>query len=169
MEQVFGFVKEKLSGAQRRKSAEICGSRLQRLNPCLCCRCRRGWRKRIGLNITGHRTLSLYAALQVKTGPGPRQDGSRLPGRFIGYLTDIVDSNRATKESHIVPDEHSLAQNLSGAGVPPSELAARVLLHAGRLKSRRFVGASMVQRRRQFTTANRPIILCPNQLMCSNL
>src|SRR5580698_10450661 len=61
-----------------------------------------------GFEYYRHGTLSLYAALDVKTGKVHGKTASRhTSADFIGFLTDIVERNRTDKEIHIVLDNLS--------------------------------------------------------------
>jgi transposase len=61
-----------------------------------------------GFEYYRHGTLSLYAALDVKTGKVHGKTASRhTSADFIGFLTEIVERNRAGKEIHIVLDNLS--------------------------------------------------------------
>jgi transposase len=61
-----------------------------------------------GFEYYRHGTLSLYAALDVKTGKVQGKTASRhTSADFIGFLTDIVESTPEPKEIHIVLDNLS--------------------------------------------------------------
>jgi transposase len=61
-----------------------------------------------GFEYYRHGTLSLYAALDVKTGKVQGKTASRHTStEFIGFLTDIVEANPEPKEIHIVLDNLS--------------------------------------------------------------
>jgi transposase len=61
-----------------------------------------------GFEYYRHGTLSLYAALDVKTGKIHGKTTRRhTSADFIAFLTDIVDRNPAGKEIHIVLDNLS--------------------------------------------------------------
>ena len=62
----------------------------------------------LGFEYYRHGTLSLYAALDGKTGRVHGKTARRhTSADFIGFLTDIVDRNTAGKEIHIVLDNLS--------------------------------------------------------------
>jgi transposase len=61
-----------------------------------------------GFEYYRHGTLSLYAALDVKTGKVHGKTASRhTSADFIGFLTDIVERNPTDQEIHIVLDNLS--------------------------------------------------------------
>jgi transposase len=61
-----------------------------------------------GFEYYRHGTLSLYAALDVKTGQVHGKTASRhTSAEFIGFLTEIVQRNPEPKEIHIVLDNLS--------------------------------------------------------------
>lgn len=61
-----------------------------------------------GFEYYRHGTLSLYAALDVKTGKVHGKTADRhTSADFIGFLTDIVERNPTGKEIHIVLDNLS--------------------------------------------------------------
>jgi transposase len=61
-----------------------------------------------GFEYFRHGTLSLYAALDVKTGKVHGKTASRhTSADFIGFLTEIVERNPQPKEIHIVLDNLS--------------------------------------------------------------
>ncbi len=61
-----------------------------------------------GFEYYRHGTLSLYAALDVKTGKVHGKTARRhTSADFIGFMTDIVDRSPAGKEIHIVLDNLS--------------------------------------------------------------
>ncbi len=61
-----------------------------------------------GFEYYRHGTLSLYAALDVKTGKVHGKTGRRHTSTdFIGFLADIVERSPAGKEIHIVLDNLS--------------------------------------------------------------
>jgi transposase len=61
-----------------------------------------------GFEYYRHGTLSLYAALDIKTGKVQGKTASRhTSAEFIGFLTEIVKSNPQPEEIHIVVDNLS--------------------------------------------------------------
>lgn len=73
-----------------------------------CCRCLRGRAEKHGFEYYRHGTLSLYAALDVKTGKVQGKTASRhTSAEFISFLTDVVEQNPAPREIHIVLDNLS--------------------------------------------------------------
>jgi transposase len=61
-----------------------------------------------GFEYYRHGTLSLYAALDVKTGKVQGKTASRhTSAEFISFLTDVVKQNPAPREIHIVLDNLS--------------------------------------------------------------
>jgi DDE superfamily endonuclease len=73
-----------------------------------CCRCRRGERGRHGFEYYRHGTLSLYAALDVKTGKVEGKTARRhTSAQFIAFLTQLLSKTRWAKEIHIVLDNLS--------------------------------------------------------------
>ena len=84
-----------------------------------------------GFEYYRHGTLSLYAALDVKTGQVHGKTARRhTSADFIGFLDDIVERNPAGKEIHIVLDNLSAHKTQAVAGVSRSESASAVSLHA---------------------------------------
>lgn len=64
--------------------------------------------ERHGFEYYRHGTLSLYAALDVKTGKVQGKTASRhTSAEFIAFLTEIVEKNPSPKEIHIVLDNLS--------------------------------------------------------------
>ena len=61
-----------------------------------------------GFEYFRHGTLSLYAALDVKTGKVQGKTAARhTSAEFIGFLTEIVERNPTPKEIHVVLDNLS--------------------------------------------------------------
>jgi hypothetical protein len=74
-----------------------------------------------------HGTLSLYAALNVKTGSVERKTAPRHTStEFVGFLTALLRKAKWAREIHIVLDNFAGAQNASGRAVPcrPSQNTA---------------------------------------------
>src|ERR1700685_1886730 len=64
-----------------------------------------GRAERHGFEYYRHGTLSLYAALEVKTGRVEGKTTRRhTSADFLGFLTDILSKTRGAKEIHIVLD-----------------------------------------------------------------
>ena len=67
-----------------------------------------GRAERYGFEYFRHGTLSLYAALDVKTGRVEGKTARRhTSAEFIGFLTELVDQARWAREIHIVLDNLS--------------------------------------------------------------
>ena len=85
-----------------------------------------GRAERHGFQYYRHGTLSLYAALDVKTG---RVDGKttrrHTSADFIGFLGDLVARTRWAKEIHIVLDNLFGPQNTGRPGVPGADPKVR--------------------------------------------
>ena len=84
--------------------------------------------ERHGFEYYRHGTLSLYAALDVKTGRVQGKTATRhTSAEFIGFLTEIVEKNPLPKEIHIVLD--NLSAHKTGAVRDFLEQNPRVRFH----------------------------------------
>lgn len=84
--------------------------------------------ERHGFEYYRHGTLSLYAALDVKTGRVQGKTAARhTSAEFIGFLTEIVEKNPLPKEIHIVLD--NLSAHKTGAVRDFLEQNPRVRFH----------------------------------------
>ena len=84
--------------------------------------------ERHGFEYYRHGTLSLYAALDVKTGRVQGKTAARhTSAEFIGFLTEIVEKNPLPKEIHIVLD--NLSAHKTGAVRDFLEQNPRVQFH----------------------------------------
>ena len=73
-----------------------------------CCLCPQAGRERHGFEYYRRGTLSLYAALDAKTGKVEGKTTRRhTSSDFIGFLTDVMGKARWAREIHIVLDNLS--------------------------------------------------------------
>jgi transposase len=78
-----------------------------------------GRAERHGFEYYRHGTLSLYAALDVKTGKVQGKTAHRhTSDEFVAFLADLVKRARWAKEIHIVLDNLSAHKTKSGSTVP---------------------------------------------------
>jgi hypothetical protein len=90
-----------------------------------------GRAERDGFEYFRHGTLSLYAALDVKTGKVEGKTAKRhTSAEFIVFLWELVKKARWAKQIHIVLDNLSGHQTQSGGGVSGAESESPFPLHA---------------------------------------
>ena len=95
-----------------------------------------GRAERHGFEYYRHGTLSLYAALDVKTGQVPGKTAKRhTSAEFIGFLSVVVRQARWAKEIHIVLDNLSAHKTKAVdeflAAHPRSNSTSRPSIHRG--------------------------------------
>jgi hypothetical protein len=89
-----------------------------------------GRAERRGFEHYRHGTLSLYAALDVKTGKVEGKTANRhTSSEFIAFLAQLLSKTRWAKEIHIVLDNLS-PQDPSGRGIPSAAPQSAFSLHS---------------------------------------
>ena len=95
------------------------------------CRCRRAAPNAMALSTYRHGTLSLYAALNTRTGEIVGQTAPRHTSQaFVEFLTDVVAPNRVGSEIHVIVDNLSAHKTKTVDGVSGGPSAGASALHA---------------------------------------
>jgi hypothetical protein len=89
-----------------------------------------GRAERHGSEYYRHGTLSLYAALDVKTGQVQGKTAKRHTGaEFLAFLQELVNKTRWAKQIHIVLDNLSAHKTKAVEGFSGAESESSVPLH----------------------------------------